>query len=102
MKQGVKSRTLPLPTYSGDLADWRSFWRRFKDYLARLPDLTADEQLTFLLECVKDLQRQASFVMDCVVATPLRLLKQDILIRFDQPRRVYTDMALKLKLYRVF
>ena len=55
MRQGIKSRTLPLPVYSGDLADWRLFWRRFLEYLDRMPRLTTDEKLTFLLECIRDL-----------------------------------------------
>ncbi len=54
IRQGVKARTLPLPIYSGDLSDWRSFWRRFKDYLGKMPGLSNNEQLTFQLECIKE------------------------------------------------
>ncbi len=93
----IKSRTLPLPTYSGDLSDWRSFQRRFKDYLARLPDLTADEQLTFLLECVKD-TTAISIIRDVLRnGDSFKSVETRLNIHFDQPRRVYTDMALKLK-----
>ena len=95
--QSIKSRTLPLPTYSGDLSDWRSFWRRFKDYLARLPDLSADEQLTFLLECVKD-TTAISIIRDALRnGDSFESVERRLNIHFDQPRRVYTDMALKLK-----
>ncbi len=31
-----KARMVPLPTFKGDLADWRSFWRRFQDYVGKL------------------------------------------------------------------
>ncbi len=28
-RPGLKSLTLPMPTFHGDLADWRSYWKRF-------------------------------------------------------------------------
>ena len=37
-----KARMVPLPTFEGDLADWRSFWRRFLDYVGKLRCITDD------------------------------------------------------------
>ena len=48
-----KARTVPLLTFSGNLADWRSFWRCFKDYIGKLRCLTDDERLSYLLDCLK-------------------------------------------------
>ena len=48
-----KTRTIPLPTFSGNLADWHSFWRRFKDHMGKLRCLADDERLSYLLHCLK-------------------------------------------------
>ncbi len=38
-RPGLKSLTLPMPTFHGDLADWRSYWKRFNEYLnKKFPD----------------------------------------------------------------
>ncbi len=65
MRQGIKPRTLPLPVYSGELADWHFFWRRFLDYLDRMPRLTTDEMLIFLLECIRD-QSACNIIKDAL------------------------------------
>ena len=54
MKQGLKDKTLPIPTFHGNYSDWRSFWRRLLEYLDRLKGLSDDEQLSFLLDAIKD------------------------------------------------
>ncbi len=43
-----KARMVPLPTFKGDLADWRSFWRRFQHYVGKLKRITDDEKLSYL------------------------------------------------------
>ncbi len=96
IRQGVKARTLPLPIYSGDLSDWRSFWRRFKDYLGKMPGLSNDEQLTFLLECIKE-PAAVSMIQDALRnGNSFEFVEGRLKTRFDQPRRVFTDMAVKL------
>ena len=45
---------LPLPTYDGDLMTWRSFWRSCQDYVDKLPRVTDDEEVSYLLDSLKD------------------------------------------------
>ena len=47
-----KARMVPLPTFEEDLADWRSFWRRFPDYVEKLRHITDDERLSYLQDCL--------------------------------------------------
>ncbi len=97
MRQGIKSRTLPLPVYSGELADWCSFWRRFLDYLDRMPRLTTDEKLTFLLECIRD-QSACNIIKDALQnGDPFEFVEKRLAVKFDQPRKVFTDVVQKLK-----
>ena len=53
-RRDKKARMVPLPTFEGDLADWRSFWRRFQDYVGKLRHITDDERLTYLQDCLID------------------------------------------------
>ncbi len=97
MKQGIKSRTLPLPVYSGELADWRSFWRRFLDYLDHMPRLTTDEKLTFLLECIHD-QSACNIIKYALQnGDSFEFVEKRLAVKFDQPRKVFTDVVQKLK-----
>ena len=43
---------LPLPTFEGDIASWRSFWRRFTSSVKG--DFTDDEKLEYLQNALKD------------------------------------------------
>ena len=49
-----KARMVRLPTFEEDLADWRSFWRRFQDYVEKLRHITDDERLRYLQDCLID------------------------------------------------
>ena len=53
-RRDKKARMVPLPTFEGDLADWNSFWRRFQDYVEKLRQITYDERLSYLQNCLKD------------------------------------------------
>ena len=44
-------KELPLPTYRGDIAEWRTFWQRFKVMDDEFSD---DESLSYLLDCLKE------------------------------------------------
>ena len=53
-RRDKKARMVPLPTFEGDLADWRSFWRQFQDYVGKLRHITDDERLIYLQDCLID------------------------------------------------
>ncbi len=83
MRQGIKPRTLPLPVYSGELADWRSFWRRFLDYFDRMPRLTTDEMLIFLLECIRD-QSACNIIKDALQnGDSFEFVEKRLAVKFD-------------------
>ena len=45
---------LPLPIFSCDLADWRSFWARCTNYIGKDDTLTDAEKLCYLADCLHD------------------------------------------------
>jgi len=49
-----------LPIFSGDLAEQRYFWAWFKDYIFKLKHITNDKKISYLLECLKDPEAQAT------------------------------------------
>ena len=53
-RRDKKARMVPLPTFEGNLADWRSFWRQFQDYVGKLHHITDDKQLIYLQDCLID------------------------------------------------
>ena len=91
-----KARTMPLPVFKGDRADWRSFWKRFTNAINRIKDLANDERLTLLLESLKDPEGQA------IVSRAIRngeeysgvakLLNEC----YDQPREVFLEATRQL------
>ena len=86
-----KARTVPLPTFSGNLADWRSFWRRFKDYIEKLRRLTDDERLSYLLDCLKVPDGQ-DIVSDAIRnGDSFDQVERRLNQKYDQPREVYAE-----------
>ena len=80
-----------MPTFSGNLADWCSFWRRFIDYIEKLRCLTDYERLSYLLDCLKvpdgqDIVSDAIRNVDSFDQVERRLNQ-----KYDQPREVYTE-----------
>ena len=53
-RRDKKARMVPLPTFEGDLRDWRSFWRQFRDYAEKLHHITDDKRLSYLQDCLID------------------------------------------------
>ena len=86
-----KARTVPLPTFSGNLADWRSFWRLFKDYIGKLRCLTDDERLSYLLDCLKVPDGQDIVSEALGMETLLTKRKDDLNQKYDQPQEVYAE-----------
>ena len=95
-RQDKKAKIIPVPTFDGTFADWRSFWRHFSDYISKLRDVTDDEKLSFLLESLKhdgtsDLV-QAAITNGDSFSTVERCLKKE----FDWPRDIYLQAVKKL------
>ena len=82
-----KLKELPLPIYDGNLANWRSFWRRFSDVLE--DDYTDDEKLCYLMECLKD-PIAKEFVQESIAnADDYNRVEARLKREMDQPREVY-------------
>ena len=86
-----KARTVPLPTFSGNLADWCSFWRHYKDYIEKLRCLTDDERLSYLLDCLKVPDGQ-DIVSDAIRnGDSFDQVERRLNQKYDQPREVYAE-----------
>ena len=85
-----KARTVPLPTFSGDLAEWRSFWARFKDYISKLKHITNDEKLSYLLDCLKDPEAQSTVKEALRNRDDFDKVEKLLNCQYDQPREVFT------------
>ena len=77
---------LPLPTFEGDIASWRSFWRRFTSSVKG--DFTDDEKLEYLQNALKDstkeIVQESIRNGDDYDTVSLRLQR-----RMDRPRDVF-------------
>ena len=86
-----KARTILLPKFSGNLADWRSFWRFFKDYIEKLRCLTDDERLSYLLDCLKVPDGQ-DIVSDAIRnGDSFDQVERRLNQKYDQPLEVYVE-----------
>ena len=93
-RQEMKARSVPLPIFKGDLADWRSFWTRFQEYISKLKHASDYDKLSYLQDCVKDsaaleIVEDAARNGDSFEAVGKRLNQ-----KYDQPREVFSE-ALK-------
>ena len=85
-----KARTIPLPTFSVNLADWRSFWRLFHDYIGKLRYLTDDKRLSYLLDCLKVPNGQ-DIVSDALRNGDTYQVEECLSPKYDQPRELYAE-----------
>ena len=81
-------KELPLPRYSGDLSEWRSFWRRFSE-LVDTDDYSDDEKLSYLLDCIKDPAAQALVSESIANGDDYSTVVDRLRKRMDKPREVY-------------
>lgn len=90
-RHDMKARAVPLPIFKGNLADWRTFWTRFNEYVGKIRHITDHEKLCYLQDAVKDptaldIVSDAARNGDSFAAVGDRLT-----FKFDQPREVYTE-----------
>ena len=79
------ARMVPLPTFEGDLADWRSFWRRFQDYVGKLHHIADDEQLIYLQDCLIDPTAQDIVVDSIRNGDSFEEVEKRLQRKYDQP-----------------
>ena len=51
---GVKLPKLDIPTFDGNILNWRSFWERFRVSMNDRTTLTNSEKLVYLQQSLKD------------------------------------------------
>ena len=78
-KSGFKAPTITVPTFSGALEDWQSFWSAFERSIHRSEDFSKAAKLHYLREAMKD---KTLYRRLCPV---------------DQPDDYYDDAVAELK-----
>ncbi len=62
-----------------------------------MPRLTTNEKLTFLLECIRD-QSACNIIKDALQnGDSFKIVEKRLAVKFDQPRKVFTDVVQKPK-----
>ena len=88
---------LPLPTYDGDLMTWRSFWRRFQDYMDKLPQVTDDEKVSYLLDSLKD-EAGLKIVRSAITnGHKFNQVEERLEAMYDRPRKVFQQCIKKFQ-----
>lgn len=93
-QQTIRAKTIPLPTFEGGYADWRTFWCNFIEYIGKIRGITDREKFCYLKESIKDpaasdVVKEADRNGDSFSSVGDRLSRI-----YDQPREVYME-ALK-------
>ena len=87
-----KIKELPLPTYRGDIAEWRAFWRQFNEVID--DGFSDDERLSYLLDCLKDSTARAIVQESISNGDDYNYVVTRLQRQMDRPRDVYQS-ALK-------
>ncbi len=88
-----KLKELPLPTYSGDLAEWRSFLRLFLE--AMEDSFTDNEKLSYLKDCLKDREALEIVQQAIINGDSFAKVEESLKLLLDRPREVFLQ-ALNL------
>ena len=86
-----KARMVTLPTFEGDLADWRSIWRRFQNYVGKLRHITDDEQLCYLQDWLKDPTAQDIVVNSIRNGYSFEEVGKRLQRKYDQPILIHAQ-----------
>ena len=87
--RGVKLPKLKVPTFNGDILNWRSFWEQFCVSVHNRPSLCDSEKLVYLQQSLKDgsakgviegLSRSGDNYSEAI---------ECLLARFDRPRLIH-------------
>ncbi|KHJ83337.1 hypothetical protein OESDEN_16966, partial [Oesophagostomum dentatum] len=96
-QQTVQLRSLELPTFDGDPAQFYSFWAAFKTMVHNNPSLTLANKFLYLIESLKG--NAASVVEAYDIADPHNydLAIGELLRRFDSPEFTHNHFLQKLE-----
>ena len=95
-RDGVKLPKLEVPTFSGDVTHWKSFWEQFCVSVHDRPSLTDPEKLVYLQHALKDgtakhviegLSRSGEYYQEAIDCLKLR---------YDRPRLVHRTHVQKI------
>ena len=86
---GYKRAPLHVPTFSGDVKDWHTFWAAFKIAIHTATDLDPEIKLSYLKAAMKDksLQRTLARFTDGPEAYGLAV--RELESRFDKPKLMH-------------
>ena len=86
---GYKRAPLHVPTFSGEMKEWHTFWTAFKLAIHNATDLDPEIKLSYLKEAMRDkaLQRTLSIFAEGPAAYGLAV--KELEARFDKPKLMY-------------
>ena len=80
-------KEIPLPTFQGDLAEWRSFWRMFEDSME--DSFSDNDKLCYLKDSLKDSEAATMVRQSISNGDSFEQVTTALCRRFDQPREVF-------------
>ena len=81
-----RQKEIPLPTFLGDLAEWRSFWRIFLD--AMEDSFSDNEKLCYLRECLKNSTASAIVREAICHGDSFMVVEERLKAKMDRPNEV--------------
>ena len=95
-KNLTKLPAIDLPTFSGDVLAWPTFWNQFVATIDSNPDLPDSTKLSYLRRSIKD--PNAAVIMNPSIDGPdtYPRLKKELHLRYQRTKKIHRDLVNKL------
>ena len=89
LNPGYKRAPLHVPTFSGDLKEWHTFWTSFKLAIHEAVDLEPAIKLSYLKESMKDKTLQRTLTRYADGPDAYNQAVKELQARFDKPKHMH-------------
>ena len=93
---GIQLPRIEVPTFDGNILNWRVFWEQFESSIHNKPHLTDSDKLTYLRDALKDSPAKNTIIGLTQTAESYSEAIRCLQERYDRPRVVHQAHVRKI------